>query len=136
MKIDCPCGSGLPYKKCCRPLHTGTPAPTPSALMRARYSAYALKKVDYIMCTTHPANPQYMSNKDAWYGDLRDYCRRVQFQKLEVLEIQESPEASEGYVTFRAFMLIDDKPYCLHEKSTFVKSKFGNWQYFHGTRLS
>ena len=40
---SCPCGSGRSYAACCRPAHDGSvPPPTPEALMRARYSAFAL----------------------------------------------------------------------------------------------
>ena len=39
----CPCGSGATYGECCGPIHDGTAkAKTAEALMRARYSAYAV----------------------------------------------------------------------------------------------
>jgi len=51
----CPCGSAQPYSRCCEPLILGAKsAPTPEALMRARYSAYAKTEVDFIIATTHP----------------------------------------------------------------------------------
>jgi len=39
--MDCPCGRGR-YADCCGPLHAGMPAADAEALMRSRYSAYAL----------------------------------------------------------------------------------------------
>ncbi|MEO0565894.1 MAG: YchJ family metal-binding protein, partial [Chloroflexota bacterium] len=44
----CPCGSGRAYKACCRPYHQGKNPPTPEALMRARYSAYAAGEVRFV----------------------------------------------------------------------------------------
>lgn len=51
----CPCGSGDPLDDCCGRYHQGHPAPTAEALMRSRYSAYALGLVDYLRDTTLPA---------------------------------------------------------------------------------
>ena len=53
---SCPCGSGRPYAACCRPFHDGTTdPPTAVQLMRARYSAFALSKTDYLLDTWHPS---------------------------------------------------------------------------------
>lgn len=53
--IACPCGSGLPYSGCCGPLHEGRElALTPEALMRSRYSAFAVGDADYLYRTWHP----------------------------------------------------------------------------------
>lgn len=54
----CPCGSGRPLPDCCGRFHGGVPAPTAEALMRSRYSAYALGLVDYLRDTTLPAQQQ------------------------------------------------------------------------------
>ncbi|MCU1437526.1 MAG: motif domain protein, partial [Naasia sp.] len=52
---DCPCGSGQPYAECCEPLHLGAAAATAEALMRSRYSAFALGLPDYVRSTWHPS---------------------------------------------------------------------------------
>jgi SEC-C motif domain protein len=55
----CPCESGQPYSACCALWHDGLHsqpaqhAPTPEALMRSRYSAYALQLGDYLLATWH-----------------------------------------------------------------------------------
>lgn len=54
----CPCGSGRPLPDCCGRFHAGVAAPTAEALMRSRYSAYALGLVDYLRDTTLPAQQQ------------------------------------------------------------------------------
>ncbi|MFO1494799.1 MAG: YchJ family metal-binding protein [Lysobacterales bacterium] len=54
MSAACPCGRGLPYARCCEPLHAGAVAVDAEALMRSRYSAYVLGLVDYLLATWHP----------------------------------------------------------------------------------
>ncbi len=51
---ECPCGSGLCYASCCKPLHQGHLATTAEALMRSRYSAYMLRLEPYLLATWHP----------------------------------------------------------------------------------
>lgn len=76
--INCPCESGKPYSQCCEPYHLGTPAPTAEALMRSRYSAYALATQipalsEYLLQTWHPdTRPQSLDLNDEnaakWLG--------------------------------------------------------------------
>ncbi len=50
----CPCGRGTPYAECCGRYHAGPlhlQAPTAEALMRSRYSAFALGIGDYLLAT-------------------------------------------------------------------------------------
>lgn len=54
MKQECPCGSGFLYTECCEPLHNGAKADSAEAVMRARYSAYALEQIHYLEKSTHP----------------------------------------------------------------------------------
>ena len=49
----CPCGSGKAYAACCGPVHDGSPAPTAEALMRSRYSAFALGNSAYLLKSWH-----------------------------------------------------------------------------------
>lgn len=47
----CPCGSQLEFSNCCGPylnLSEKILPQTPESLMRSRYSAYTLAKIDYI----------------------------------------------------------------------------------------
>lgn len=52
----CPCGSGDTYGNCCQPLHDGRPAATAEALMRSRFSAFAVGHEHYLLRTWYPAN--------------------------------------------------------------------------------
>ena len=49
----CPCGLTAPYAQCCGRWHDGVPAPTAEALMRSRYSAFALANTAYLLATWH-----------------------------------------------------------------------------------
>ena len=55
--LACPCGSGDDYAACCGRLHAGAPAPTAEALMRARYSAFAVGNLGYLLGTYHSVEP-------------------------------------------------------------------------------
>jgi SEC-C motif-containing protein len=53
----CPCGSGARLPDCCGRYHGGAlagQAPTAEALMRSRYSAFVLDRLDYLLDTWHP----------------------------------------------------------------------------------
>jgi SEC-C motif domain protein len=52
--VSCPCGAGPSYDRCCGPLHDGAPAPTAEALMRSRYSAFAVGRADHLFRSWHP----------------------------------------------------------------------------------
>ena len=47
----CPCGSGSAFDDCCGPYLGGAPAPTAVALMRSRYTAFALGDEDHLFRT-------------------------------------------------------------------------------------
>lgn len=49
----CPCGNDAGYARCCGLLHEGGVAQTAEQLMRSRYSAYVLKREDYLLATWH-----------------------------------------------------------------------------------
>ena len=51
----CPCGNVAGYAHCCGPLHEGAVARSAEMLMRSRYSAYVLKREDYLLATWHPS---------------------------------------------------------------------------------
>jgi SEC-C motif-containing protein len=54
MKTPCPCKSSYEYKACCGQYHNGKQsAATAEALMRSRYSAYALQLPRYLFKTWH-----------------------------------------------------------------------------------
>lgn len=127
----CPCNSSQPYKACCAPYHKGQPAPTPEALMRSRYSAYAVGDVDYIMATTHPDNGGYMADKAAWRKQLRAYVNATDFLGLLVHERNTDADGERGTVRFSAALAQNGLPAPFSETSVFVRVK-GRWLYRSG----
>jgi SEC-C motif-containing protein len=86
----CPCCPGKSYSECCKPYHDGTPAPTPLALMRSRYTAYALGKAEYIIKTTHPKSPYFETDRNQWKKGILEFCHTTKFLKLEILSSDDS----------------------------------------------
>jgi SEC-C motif domain protein len=110
-------------------LHKGTPAPSPEALMRSRYTAYALNKVDYIMATTHPDSPYIQTDVGAWRRELEFFATRTRFAGLQILAVASDTEGET--VTFRATLFAGDEDVSFTEKSLFAKHD-GRWMYHSG----
>lgn len=121
----CPCHSGKLYSTCCQPYHSQQESPqTALALMRSRYSAYALHLVDYIIQTTHPQNPQFNQKSDK---ELLHFCQNTEFIDLKILDFTDVKE--EAFVTFRAILKQSGKDISFTEKSHF-KKKDSQWLYY------
>jgi SEC-C motif-containing protein len=118
----CPCGSGAAYDTCCEPLHDGESATTAEALMRARYSAFATGRLDYVFRTWHPrTRPIDLSPAPGltWEG-------------LEVLRTVDGGAIDDtGVVEFRARFRSSDRKDELHETSRFER-RAGRWLYVDG----
>ncbi|QFY44322.1 hypothetical protein F6R98_18180 [Candidatus Methylospira mobilis] len=89
----CPCGSGKKFSDCCgRYLDGGEYADDAERLMRSRYSAYTLRREDYLLATwyvsTRPA-ALHLEETDIhtrWLGlnVKRYYCNPLQPDRAEV----------------------------------------------------
>ncbi|GAB2580472.1 YchJ family protein [Dyella jejuensis] len=119
----CPCGNAAGYARCCGPLHEGDIAPTAEHLMRSRYSAYVLKREDYLLATWHPDTRPASLNLAAqhpsptWLG-------------LEVKH--HAQEGDEATVEFVARLRHGGgKAQRMHEISRFVR-KHDRWYYLDG----
>jgi len=110
----CPCGSGAPFADCCQPIIAGDVAPTPEALMRSRYSAYALGEWDYLLESWHPdARPAELSPANVeWLG---------------LTIVNTGAESVEFVAAFRQ----GAKIMRLHETSRFAQVD-GHWRYVDG----
>lgn len=128
----CPCDSGKKYKSCCLPYHKGASAKTALALMRSRYSAYALSLSSYIIKTTHSKNSEYLTNTSQWEKELLEFSSNCDFQKLEILEVEEND--FEGYITFKATIQSHQEDCSFIEKSHFLLEN-NKWYYFSGVFL-
>ncbi len=122
--MRCPCCSGKEYSECCKIYHDGTAAETPLALMRSRYSAYAMGKGNYIIETTHPKSPYFEKDRKKWEKAVQAFCDTTQFVKLEIVG------SGENWVHFIAYLKQLDE-LLLEEKSLFEKAN-GKWLYVKG----
>ena len=123
--MNCPCGSGVKYKKCCEPFHKNKKKPKNALLlMKSRYSAYAMKQAKYIIKTTHKNNPEW--NNPNWEKEIKHFSQS-EFKKLEIIFFEE--KENEAFVEFKAF--VDD--FVIHEKSRFLKEDV--WLYESGEIL-
>ncbi|MCF2706639.1 YchJ family protein [Arcanobacterium haemolyticum] len=118
----CPCQSGRTYAECCRPFHLGeAEAPTAQALMRSRYSAFALGLTEYVARTWYPVYRP---------ADLSD--EGLSWRRLEILDARETGD--HAFVEFRAHWRDGETRGVLHERSSFVREG-GRWYYTLGVEL-
>ncbi len=137
MSMNCPCGGpskfsinttlrkkpikgnnikSVSFNECCaKYLDMGNRATDAEALMRSRYSAYVLGRVNYLNATWHKrTKPDQLSleNEVKWLG-------------LEVKCFTQS-QSNLAEVEFVARYKIDGKAYRLHERSRFQQEKLEN----------
>ena len=127
---NCPCGSLIKYKKCCKPFHENIKTPINALeLMKSRYCAYAIEKSEYIILTTHQNNRDFNTDTKVWNNDILDFSKNTKFEKLEILEFIDGQ--TESFVTFKANITQNKQDVSFVEKSRFVKEN-GKWQYIDG----
>ncbi|KDF33287.1 UPF0225 protein ychJ [Klebsiella aerogenes MGH 77] len=125
----CPCGSALEYSSCCqRYLTGGQLAPSPSQLMRSRYSAFVMKDVDYLIKTWHPH-----CEAPRFRADIEKGFANAQWLGLTVFATDNGRSSDEGFVSFIARFTEDNRPGAIIERSRFLKEN-GQWYYIDGTR--
>jgi SEC-C motif domain protein len=118
----CPCrkkSETLAYAACCGRYHRGAVAPTPEALMRSRYAAFANHDAAYLLATWHPstrpATIEFEAGRD-WY-------------MLKIIAAAEMGDT--GTVSFLARSRLAGRTWALEEVSRFVRDK-GRWYYVQG----
>ncbi|ANR65531.1 hypothetical protein C627_07830 [Corynebacterium glutamicum ZL-6] len=118
----CPCGTGLTYGECCYRFHSGEwVAPTAEALMRSRFTAFAVGNSQYLLDTWDPETRPSELGLDVG----------IDFYRLDILETTGGgPFDSTGTVKFQAFYkgLASGVQ---EEDSTFRKVN-GSWVYSTG----
>ncbi len=119
---DCPCGGGR-YADCCGPyLRRESWPPTAEALMRSRYTAFALVDADYLIRTWHPR-----TRPDALELDHREWTG------LEITErVDGGPDDLMGIVGFVAQWQAGGRRGSQSERSAFVR-RGGRWVYLAAT---
>ena len=148
--MTCSCGSGLPYSKCCQPLHSweNKETPSPEDVLRARYTGYKHGIVDYIIESTHPRNPEYdkyinldftregKGSKKWGKAILRVACDYLHCG-LKVIKSSVDEELCFATVTFQTLLKEVDGSYiATEEHSRFTKNRHGGrqntWLYLDG----
>lgn len=117
----CPCGWGEPLGGCCGRYLSGggADAPTAEALMRSRYTAFALGDAAHLLRSWHPATRP---------ADL-DLDPDVQWRRLVVLGVERgSPFDDAGTVEFEAHYRHGGRRGVQHELSAFTRVG-GRWVY-------
>ena len=121
----CPCGSDKPLMLCCGPFHDGSSLPeTAEQLMRSRYSAFALQKIDYLHDTLWP---NYQPGFDAFA--TAKWASDNHWAGLTIIATQQGHvKDRQGTVLFEARYLSAGKLQTHREHSLF-KKKSGRWYY-------
>lgn len=91
--------------------------------MRSRFTAYAMRKADYLLSTwdaaTRPVAIDFSKDLAEW-------------QKLEIVDTKKGGKNdSKGLVAFKAYFLQAGEERVMHELSRF-KKKEGRWYYLDG----
>ncbi len=125
--MNCPCRgerAAADYAHCCGRYHAGPlhlQAPTAEALMRSRYSAYALDLTDYLLATWHPSTrPARLAPNPPglhWLGLEGRHHTAI--------------DAEHASVEFVARSKLGGRAERLHEISRFVREG-GRWFYVDG----
>ncbi len=128
---QCPCGSGKALDACCGPHIDGTtPAPTAEALMRSRYTAYAINSLEYLKSTLIP---EKLSEHDD--DAIRSWAENSEWLGLTIMDTRKGTEDDdEGEVSFAAKFKQKNMIQEHREHSTFRKQD-GKWYYVEGYML-
>jgi SEC-C motif-containing protein len=122
---------GPSTEQCCGPYidQTKTP-PTAEALMRSRYTAYALGKTQYIVDTHHPKTASDIDREA-----LESWSKGSDWTGLEIKSTEQGQDRdNDGVVEFVAHYRSQDQDVAHHERSTFRKLG-GKWFFWDGERL-
>jgi SEC-C motif-containing protein len=130
----CPCGSGLPYSECCEPIIKGRKdAPTAEALMRARYTSYAMDEIPFLVNSCSPNTKQSEKIDER---ETRKWAESSRWLGLEIVSKEKGGvDDDEGTVEFKAtFEDTSDKHagrQVHHERGSFERVN-GKWYYTTG----
>lgn len=129
---DCPCGSGVRYAACCQSFHDREARPpTPEALMRSRYSGFALGKGAYLYDTLakdHPDRQHAPEDAERVVTSLSRMKDKQRFLGLTIVH------AAGAEVLFVAKIFEQGRDVSFAELSEFVKEEDG-WKYASGLVL-
>ncbi|MHA7840479.1 MAG: YchJ family protein [Gammaproteobacteria bacterium] len=122
----CPCGSQQPYAACCEAYLLGKEkVPRAEALLRARYTAYTKKNIDYIAKTTGGEAATEFNRDEA-----ERWAKQATWKGLHIIK-QNASDEYHATIEFVVHYSIDNAEYDLHERSYF-SAESGEWLYIAG----
>ena len=121
----CPCRFGLDYEACCGPAIEGRAWPeTAEALMRSRYTAFALRRVDWLKESLWP---KYQKTLDV--PGLTEFAHSRQWVGLDILKVEKGGAGdTTGMVLFVAKAL-ENGEIREHREASLFRKKKGLWYY-------
>jgi SEC-C motif-containing protein len=127
----CLCGSGVAFGACCRPLLRGGEAANAEALMRSRFTAFALGAVDHLWRTLHPRHSDRAQARNDVERALAHVCRTTRFQGLRITATTPVDVDGIATVSFTVRAFVDGKDAGFAERSRFAVAE-GGWRYLDG----
>lgn len=130
----CPCGTGETYGACCHRYHaeyeaTGQlTAPAPEALMRSRFTAFAVADAPYLLATWHPSTRPASLDLD----------QTLRWYRLDILGTSGSVFETTGTVHFAAYYRStpgtapDARVKGVQEENSRFVKEAGSWFYLDG----
>lgn len=126
---SCPCGSGAELEACCGPIIDGAPAPTAEALMRSRYSAFSLGRIEHLDRTHAPEIRDDFDHAEAERSAQEVTWKGLQINRAEEFKGDDGEET--GVVEFTARFERHGEEFIHRERSQFRKID-GRWMYLDG----
>ncbi len=119
----CPCGSERDLDDCCGAIIAGALAPTAEALMRSRYTAFALGDMDYLADTLAPE-----ARDDFDPIEAGSTASDAVWQGLDVRVVTDGgPDHETGSVEFVARFRLRGEQRAHHELASFRREQ-GRWR--------
>ncbi len=123
----CPCASGKDFAACCEPiLKDQTKAATPEALMRARYTAFAVQDIDFLRESLLPGTREEFDEQA-----VRQWAKSAEWPGVEIVSSETAEDGQTGRVHFIARYTVNKQSQEFEENATFQMHE-GAWYYVDG----
>jgi SEC-C motif domain protein len=129
----CACTSGKTFGDCCRPYLRGErEAPEPVALMRSRFSAFALDYPAHLWRTLHATHRDRSKPEAEMLRNFRRASRTMEYAGLTILDSAPAGADGRAQVLFLALVRDRARDVSFLECSGFLHDGTG-WRYANGT---
>lgn len=120
----CPCASGKEFEVCCGPVLAGKKAKTAEDLLRARYTAFARGKIDFILNTHHTKTRGEVKREE-----IEEWSKSSEWHGLQVVQVdQGQAEDDKGTIIFCARYSTDGEAH-EHWEQSFFEKEGGEWRF-------